>query len=176
MKKRRLVLAVVSPKNFYMLYNELREMEIRFEIPASLPFTCFPDDIVLYDERSADLIVGNCERLFVNNNAEKEIILAILPKLIGKDRFKEIAVGIDLGSISAFVAVGDGYFLMKRKVPTEVLGEAIKKVSLIPHEKMIVRIGSWDKTEKVWDIATDIFSMTGASIEIVDEHGTTKIS
>ncbi|MGC8753162.1 MAG: hypothetical protein ACP5RO_06535 [Fervidicoccaceae archaeon] len=171
--KKKLVLAVVNPQSFYLLAEKMREIDIKFEVPSSMPFLCSPNEVVLYDERSTNLVTGNCEKLLVTDTGKK-YVMSLFPRLAGKEMFEEIAVGIDLGSISAFIVVGDGSLLMKGKVPTESLGETIKDISSIPHEKMIVRVGSWNETEELWGIVADIVSSTDASVEVVDEHGTTR--
>lgn len=173
--KKRLLLAVVDPVRFYVLTEELKSHGVSYGVPATAPFLCSKDEVALCDERGIRMISGECERIQVSEPG-KRLIMELFPRLYGKAEFKEISVGIDLGSFAAFVVSGDGELLLTGKIPTQRLGRALKDIALIPHEKMIVRLGSWNSSDAVWKIAGEILMDLDAAVEIVDEFGTTKNS
>ncbi|MEM0061396.1 MAG: hypothetical protein QXT69_05365 [Fervidicoccaceae archaeon] len=173
--RRKVVLAVVDPRKFYLLAEGMRSLGINFSIPEALPFVCSEEELVLLDEDREDMATGDCEKVLVKST-EKNFIMSLLPRVSGKRAFDELAVGVDLGLNSAYVVYGDGLLLLKGKVAIEKLSRTLKEISMIPHERMIVWIGSWTGGEEMWNVVGEILELGGISIEIVDEYGTSRNS
>jgi hypothetical protein len=168
------VLFITNPRLQYKIITKLRERGIPYQVPLNTEYHCKSTELLITDEKGKDQVIGGCDKVVINNAGE-DTYHRILLESLGKKLYKTIIVGIDPGKINAFVVLGDGQLIDKGKASVEELLSKMAKVSKIPHEKMIIRVGlARGNEEKALDLAYILSNNTDSIIELVEESRTSR--
>ncbi|AFH43074.1 hypothetical protein IOK49_04700 [Fervidicoccus fontis] len=170
-----LLLSIVSSKDYYLFVKNLREESIDFKSPSYLPFKCSEDDVVICDKKGCKEIIGTCRKFKIEKFTD-EVFLSLIPFMIdGKEKYKEIIVGIDVGREIGYVVLADGKIIGKGKVIQDEIISVLKKYENVPHDNMIVKIGDYNDNNRLWNLTSTILENVSAELELVDEYKTSKI-
>ena len=156
-----------NPRFYYRVLKILREREMPFssiEDPENIG-----EEIVVIISHREDIHFS--ERQIFDNDALSAVRKSI-PRLMGKNLFEKITIGIDPGPKPGIAAIGDGIVVEAFELSEICKIEATVKKIISDYESVqtIIRIGDGDKP----NMERILLKLSGQIIpmEVVDESGT----
>ncbi|MCJ7608479.1 hypothetical protein MUP00_02260 [Candidatus Bathyarchaeota archaeon] len=175
----RVGILVSSGKAYYTLVTELKRRGIKYA--PLLPSRPVPLDvgIIVASEGSAsDAIQGRTVVAFREDSNSGRVVDEVVIRLLGKKRFKELAIGIDPGKQTGLAVLGDAVVLDTRTYTDQksVVEDVASILTSFPFERSVVKIG--DGAEEYGGrLRADLDSTLSGETEIqlVEESGTTSV-
>ncbi|MCL4344949.1 MAG: hypothetical protein M1496_01110 [Candidatus Thermoplasmatota archaeon] len=156
-----------NPRFYYKVIQILRDWEVPF-FSIDDPYKITGEITVIISHK--DDIRFN-ERQIFEENALSAVRKSI-PKLMGKDNFRKVTIGIDPGPKPGIAAIGDGIVIEAFELPEiEQIGSTVNDIiSDYESVQTIIRIGDGDKPNMERILMT--LGEQKKLMEVVDESGT----
>ncbi|MGP6240089.1 hypothetical protein ACNF40_06725 [Cuniculiplasma sp. SKW4] len=156
-----------NPRFYYKVLKILREREI--------PFSSIEDIKNIGDEIMVIISHREDEYFSTRQVFDDDALSAVrksIPRLMGKNLFEKIIIGIDPGPKPGIAAIGDGVVIEAFELPEicKIEATVTKIVSDYESNQTIIRIGDGDKP----NMERILLKLRGQIIpmEVVDEKGT----
>lgn len=176
--KEKVAVATVQGKPYFLLVNQLRELNIPFislvpgePVPAKVR-------LVITTERDKDLVKHDRIVVFHSENELDNIVNEVKKILLGKEKYEKIMIGLDPGKATGLAVLADGKIIDQSNCYTthEVINTIQKSISNITYSQtaVTVKIGNGVPIYKVLLEELDTSLPPEIALEVVGEAGTNK--
>ncbi len=152
-------------KYSYLIMRELKRLKIPFELLGEgEPLPPHLSAIISCSPRRG------CGKVVVFDGDARSTVLRALSASTGRERFREVVVGIDPGESTGVAIIADGGFVETYVVARERLGEEAGKIlETYPAERFLFRVG---RGRSAGDLIPKLRLDPRARVELVEETRT----
>jgi hypothetical protein len=176
LSSREIALVTNSGKAYYQLTSALKRKKISYY--SLTPKEVIPRHVkAVITTESESQYITHPNTFIYSNNDPNQFISTIIQQVRGKKEYNQVVIGIDPGHQFGLAILGDGILLETRRLSDvkDVVASIQSFVRDFNAKQTTIKVGNGDPVLSI-ELKQRLQAQldTATSIEIVDEHGTTK--